>query len=193
MCNSLMRIQRIKTIMIRKLALVSLLSSNLVNVCQASFLPEEIRLGPIKHDIRSGCHHNHEKGYDINAEILWASPDYDILKFIFAPRPHIGTSLNTHGGTNQFYFGITWRFDFLTYLFIEGVFGGDVNSGRKHKKSSRKQALGSKLMFREAVSLGVQFAEHHSLSVMLDHTSNASLGKCNPGLTGLGVRYGYRF
>lgn len=161
---------------------------------QASPWPEEARLGVFKHDVRSGCRHHKEKGADINGELLWKSPDWQAFKWLFSPRPHIGTSINTDRGTNQFYFGLTWRLDFLNVLFIEGAFGGDYNTGeRNYRHNPRKKALGSHFMFREAIELGVQIIPNHSLSLILDHTSNARLAKCNPGLTGIGFRYGVKF
>lgn len=179
--------------MIRKSTLFGLLCIGLQGLACASYLPQEVRLGAFKHDIRSGCRHHYEKGIDVNAELLWESPDIEPLKWIFSPRPHIGTSINTDGGTNQFYFGITWHVDFLEALFAELAFGGDYNTGERYLHNPKKKALGSHIMFREAVEIGARFAQYHSLSVILDHTSNASLANINPGLTGIGLRYGYRF
>jgi len=176
--------------MIRILALLSFFT---IGVSHASFVPEEIRLGYLKHDIKGFnlCRRD-EKGYDVNAELLWASPKNEVFQFLYSPRPHLGFSINTEGGTDQFYAGLTWRYDFLQYLFVEGGFGGEYNTGRTNTASSRKKAIGAKVMFHESVSLGIQVAQH-SISVYLDHTSNASLAKYNPGLTDLGLRYGYRF
>jgi hypothetical protein len=53
--------------------------------------------------------------------------------------------------------------------------------------------LGCRVLFRESLSVGVRFMKHHSLSVMVDHISNAGLCDHNDGLDTLGVRYGYRF
>ena len=97
--------------MFHKIYLFALLLIGFSDISQASYLPEEIRLGALKHDVRSSFRHHYEKGVDINAEFLWASPDLEALRFIFAPRPHIGTSMNTDGGTHQFYFGLTWHVD----------------------------------------------------------------------------------
>lgn len=166
---------------------------SLITSSYASYAPEEMRIGVLRHDVGSGLRHRHEKGYDANLEALWSSPDYAVFKYIFAPKPHLGASLNTRKGSHQFYAGLTWRFDFFSYYFIEGSFGGEVHTGNINKRTRYKQKLGCRLLFRESVSLGVKFKERHSVSLILDHASNASCGKTNPGLTAFGLRYGYRF
>lgn len=152
----------------------------------------EIRAGVLKHDIGGDLGHRHERGYDINAEMLFTAPENAVFDFLFSPRPHLGTSINTRGGSHQFYFGLTWHFDFFEYTFLELSFGGSANTGKRKTPTRRKQALGSNIMFRESVSLGLNLGDRHTLSVILDHTSNASLASRNPGLTGLGLRYGYK-
>jgi lipid A 3-O-deacylase len=175
------------------LAFVSFLTIGTFSYAQANFAPEEIRIGALKHDVKSGLKHAYEKGYDVNAELLWATPKNQFFQFIFSPRPHVGISLNTKKGTHQLYFGVTWRYDFLRHLFAELIIGGGFNTGNLHKRTKHKKALGSHIMFHEGVSLGVQFAPKHSLSLFFDHTSNASLARINTGLTGFGLRYGYQF
>src|SRR5690606_10009999 len=134
----------------------------------------------LKHDIRNGLSHKYEKGYDINAEFLWLSPQFTFFEYIFSPRPHLGASVNTDKGTDQFYLGLTWRVDFLKLLFVEGSLGGEAHNGKLTHKSDHKQALGCRFLFRESVSVGMQITEAHSLSLMLDHASNAGISSHNP-------------
>ena len=150
----------------------------------------ETRLGVMAHDVPifSG---NDEDGVNVNAEILFTSPDF--LKWILAPRPHIGGSFNTAGDTSQAYLGLTWDFDLTDSIFFEFSFGGAVHNGELDDDKMDRKALGCRVLFRESAALGWRFNEHHSLSVMLDHISNASLCDDNEGLDTLGVRYGYRF
>ena len=56
-----------------------------------------------------------------------------------------------------------------------------------------QKSLGCKVLFRESAALGYLVTEKHSLSVALDHISNASLCSSNEGLDALGMRCGYRF
>lgn len=160
---------------------------------QAEAMTEEIRLGVLRHDVKSELKHMYEKGYDVNVEYLFASPCNAFFNAIFSPRPHVGTSINTRGATSQFYAGVTWHFNFFSCLFLEVNFGGETHNGKLKHRSKKRKALGSRLLFREGIALGVQFAPHHSLSILLDHASNARLAKPNPGLTAFGLRYGYLF
>lgn len=157
------------------------------------YTPQELRLGILKHDVAfCGLDHRYEKGYDVNAEILFESPDYSCFRFAFSPRPHLGMSLNTNKGTHQFYLGLTWRIDFLNALFIEATFGGELQTGLIHPVS-REKTLGTRFLFRESASLGAQLNDQLSLSVMMDHASNAGITEKNPGITSIGLRCGYRF
>lgn len=152
----------------------------------------EVRVGVLLHDMGDPFKQRHESGADLNAELLFGSPDNAFFNFLFNPRPHVGVSLNTAGGTTQIYGGITWHFDVFSCLFLEASFGGEGHTGRINNKSSNRQALGARFLFREGVSLGVNMGDHHTVSVMLDHASHAGLGGRNPGLTSLGLRYGYK-
>jgi lipid A 3-O-deacylase len=156
-------------------------------------MTQEIRLGVLRHDVKSELKHMYEEGYDINAEYLFSSPQNAFFDVIFSPRPHLGTSINTRGATSQFYTGLTWHINLCSWLFFELNFGGETHNGKLKHRSKKRKALGSRLLFREGVALGVQFANHHSLSILLDHASNAKLARPNPGLTGFGLRYGYLF
>lgn len=161
--------------------------------CESSRTIDEVRLGLLYHDIKTNLDQRYEKGANVNAEILFNIPDDSVLHYIWSPRPHLGTSINTRGGTSQFYGGLTWHFAIYSPLFFEVSLGGELHNGRTSEKSSKRQALGSQGLFRESVSLGAEFCQNHTLSVMLDHASNASLTSDNPGLTSLGLRYGYKF
>ncbi len=150
---------------------------------------DEVRAGVLSHDVGRAF----EKGQDINAELLFKSPKNAFFDFIWSPRPHLGASINVRGATSQFYGGLTWQWAPWEWLFFEASFGGEVHNGKTSERSALRKALGTRLLFRESIAVGVVFKQKHTLSVMLDHSSNASLANDNPGLTNLGLRYGYRF
>ncbi len=81
----------------------------------------------------------------------------------------------------------------MKYVFLEATFGFGIHNGEVEKLQQRRRALGTRFLFRESLSLGVMIQEKHSVAVIIDHLSNAGLGKFNPGLTNLGMRYGYKF
>ena len=163
----------------------------------AASLVDEVKFGVAHHDI-GVFGSSREDGIDLNAEIRFVSPAF--LAPIFAPRPHLGVHANTAGDTSQVYFGLTWSFtlfrDVLSRgdgFFIDGSLGGAVHNGKLDTERVDRKALGSRILFRESLELGYRFAEVHSISVMLDHISNANLADRNEGLETLGIRYGLKF
>jgi lipid A 3-O-deacylase len=151
---------------------------------------QEIRLGLLLHDAGL-ITVDKEGGFDGNVEVLFDSPD--ALEVIGSPRPHFGASVNSVGDTSQVYAGLTWGWDLTANLFVEGSLGGAIHDGELGKSDPDRRALGSRVLFRESLSLGWRFDASHSLSLMVDHISNANLTRHNAGMDGLGLRYGYRF
>ncbi|MCG6910103.1 MAG: acyloxyacyl hydrolase [Deltaproteobacteria bacterium] len=68
-----------------------------------------------------------------------------------------------------------------------------LHDGELETNGEDKKALGSRLLFRIPVELGLFITDHHGLSIMLDHVSNAYLASPNEGLDTIGFRYTYRF
>lgn len=120
------------------------------------------------------------------------------------PRPHLGGMVNLNGGTNQYYAGLTWHVPFdcpglswdipLENFFMEISLGGEMHNGPLKKPSSKKnRPLGSRLLFRESVSIGLNVGDVNTISIVLDHASNAHLANPNSGLTDIGLQIGYKF
>lgn len=158
---------------------------------------DEARLGLLDHDVPIGGDHI-EEGADLNAEVLFASPA--LLKAILSPRPHLGLTVNTQGGTSYGYAGLTWTATLVDSLFgpADGVFaslglGGAVHSGSDISGDAHRKGLGTRFLFHEYVELGYRITPTYSLSLFLDHISNADLGSHNPGLTNIGLRVSFRF
>lgn len=150
----------------------------------------ELRLGVMAHDM-GALGRQEEDGVNANVEFMFVSPEF--LSAIWSPRPHAGFSVNSSSGTNQAYLGLTWTWKFFEKIFVEGSLGGAYHDGANETNVIGQKSLGCKVLFRESATLGYQATEKHSLSVMLDHISNASLCNSNEGLDTLGMRYGYRF
>lgn len=161
----------------------------------------EIRGGAAWHDLGV-----REGGADINGELLFVTPvparltaDLPPLyRWMLEPRPHIGFSANTEGYTSQGYFGLTWttmlyrdvlrpgdgiRFDFF--------FGGSVNDGKHVTNASDRKSLGGNLLFRVGGEIGYQIDPRWSVSLFLDHESNAGSARANEGMNSLGLRLGF--
>lgn len=150
----------------------------------------EIRLGILKHDV-GPFSSSEESGIDANFEVLFHSPKF--LKFIWAPRPHLGVTFNSDDDTNQAYFGLSWEFDVGRNLFYGLSFGGSFHNGETKTDRIDKKELGCRLLFRESLEVGYRFGGRHAITAFLDHLSNANLCDKNEGLENVGLRYGYRF
>ena len=149
-----------------------------------------------------------EKGIDINPEVNFESPVSDAwaatlppwIRWAVQPRPTIGGEINTDGYTNQAYIGANWAWRLasnvvqpgdgilLGYFFGPGFNDGDIRSSRPDRK-----ALGSHVLFREALDLGYEFAPGWEISAFIDHVSNGGLAKQNQSINDVGGRLGVRF
>jgi len=152
----------------------------------------EVRLGLLAHNI-GPIASAREDGAQINGELRFNPPP--LFEYILSPRPHLGASINTVGETSFLYLGLTWTWDITDSLFLDLSFGGTIHDGwlNSHEPDPDRRLMGSRLLFRESLELGYRFLEHHSLSLMLDHVSNAGLAHKNQGNDDVGLRYGYRF
>ena len=150
----------------------------------------EIRVGALAHDEGPFGRHK-ESGTDGNIEFLFVSPDF--LRLILAPRPQLGVSVNSDGNTSSAYFGLNWEWNAWRGLFLDFSFGGMAHNGFNRTNILDRKELGCHLLFRESLEAGWRFAGRHSLSFLVDHSSNGRLCSKNEGLNDLGVRYGYTF
>lgn len=160
---------------------------------------DEVKAGVVAHDIGFLTHHV-ESGDDVNLEILFTSPD--LLSVIGSPRPHIGADINDAGNTSDGYFGLTWGISLIQnlfrpgdYIFVLGSLGFAGQDGYINTvpdEATRKR-LGSPILFRESADIGYQVTPVISVSAILDHISNANLGKHNAGITSAGARLGVKF
>lgn len=160
-------------------------------------LINEAKVGLEAHDITLGGRHV-ESGADVNLELLFTSPDF--LKFLGAPRPHLGGQINTAGNTDQAYFGLTWGLPLLhsilgtgDALTIYGSLGGAYQDGETNQEVPGRKRLGSPILFRESVELGYQVTPVIGISAIVDHISNANLADHNAGITNAGARIGFKF
>lgn len=152
----------------------------------------ELRLGLLAHNI-GPIASAREDGAQINAELRFKP--LPLFEYILSPRPHLGVSINTTGDTSFLYLGLTWTWNITDALFLDISFGGTIHDGwlTSHEPDPDRRLMGSRLLFRESLELGYRFLDHHSLSLMLDHVSNAGLVDKNQGNDDVGLRYGYRF
>ena len=154
-------------------------------------LLDEIRLGVMAHSVEPG---HSEGGADVNLELLFRRPaiafDNSVADFLFRPRVHVGTSINTIGDTSQVYAGFSWDLRITERLSFEATFGGAWHDGPL--SGSAPDSYGCRLNFRESASLGYALDERWTVYATIAHMSNANLCSHNSGITSAGVRLGYK-
>jgi hypothetical protein len=143
--------------------------------------------GVLAHD-RGVFSSNEEDGVDVNVEIQFAEPRWEVWRRIGSPRPRLGGHVNTGGDTSQAYAGLYWDHYFLDDLFVAAGLGGTVHDGETDRARGEKE-LGSRVLFHLAAEAGWRLADRHAVSIYVDHISNAGLADENEGLDTVGIRY----
>ena len=150
----------------------------------------EIRTGILVHDVPLWSRTRQEGGVDFNGEFIFGFPNYRILSGNL--RTNLGFSLNSRGDTSKIYSGILWEYLWDSGVFLNLGLGAAVHNGELDNSDDNKE-LGSRILFRIPVEIGLRFAGHQGVSIMFDHVSNAYLAEPNEGLDTIGLRYSYRF
>ena len=149
-----------------------------------------IRAGILAHDVAVWSRSSLEGGVDYNVEFIFGSPNYPLFSGIL--RSNLGFSLNSRGDTSKLYSGLLWEYIWESGIFLDLGLGVAIHDGESDH-SDDKKGLGSRLLFRVPIEIGLSFTKHHGLSMMFDHVSNAYLAEPNEGLDTIGLRYTYRF
>ena len=166
------------------------------NKTSVSFI-SEVKTGFANHDV-GFFGRQKEDGIDSSFEFLFREINYNLL-WLGTPRPHIGATINMTGDTSQAYAGVTWDYKLPKRMFFNFSLGLAYHDGDKIHSATNvqtdKKELGSSILFREAVEIGWNFYGKDSISLRLDHISNAHLwGEgTNEGLDTFAVLYGYRY
>ena len=158
----------------------------------------EVKQGVLAHD-RGWFGKNREGfGPDYNFELMFNSPR--ILKKIGAPKPILGLTQTSTGGSSLYYGGITWDANITKNWFVSGTTGIAYTNGLTKlpqgqvPTGDKKIQFGSKWLHRGAVELGWNFYGNDTISLMFSHVSHGSmLDNKNHGMDEFGIRYGYRF
>ena len=151
----------------------------------------EIRVGILAHDVPIWSLSRKESGVDFNAEFIFRWPNYSVLSGIV--HSNLGVTLNNQGDTSKIYSGFLWEYIWQSGIFLDLGLGLAAHDGELETSDDDKKELGSRILFRIPVEIGLLFAKHHGVSIMFAHVSNAYLADPNEGLDTIGLRYAYRF
>ena len=175
----------------------------------------EVKQGILAHD-RGWFGKNREGlGPDYNFELMFNSPGF--LKKIWSPKPVLGLTQTSTGGSSLYYGGITWDANISKNWFVTGTTGIAYTNGLKKLPkgqvpggqicnienetltcytdgNDKKIQFGSKWLHRGAIEVGWNFYGKDTISLMFSHVSHAGLlSDKNHGMDEFGIRYGYRF
>ena len=158
----------------------------------------EIKQGLLAHD-RGWFGENREGfGPDYNFELMFNSPGF--LSKIASPKPVLGLTQTTTGGSSLYYGGFPWDFKLSKIWFFNATTGIAYTNGlTKLPKGQvptgdKKIQFGSEILHRGALEIGWNFYGKDTISLMFSHVSHASLlSDKNHGMDEFGIRYGYRF
>lgn len=162
----------------------------------------ELRFGVLSHDIKFPSRHKmhmpnpfanrYEGGVNLNPEVVFVSPDF--LELIYAPRLHLGATLNTAGDTSSLYGGLNWDTIWDNGVFLEGFWGLAVHNGNLRGGNPDKIEFGSQVVFRLGGETGWRWDDNNGVSLIWEHMSHADMFSTkNQGIDSLGLRYSYRF
>jgi lipid A 3-O-deacylase len=190
------------------LSFIAIVTPSIPEAHAGDGIVHEIKLGFLSADTGIGGT-KIEHGLDVNGEVLFKAPqwlvsadDPEWAKILLAPRPDIGFTANTAGGTSFGYIGLNWTADLAKNIFDDhdGVYfsfgiGGAINNSNLNGDDSgdNNKDMGSRALFHLYAELGYDVTEHINFSVFYEHYSNAGLGSTNPGMNNLGMRMGYKF
>ena len=158
----------------------------------------EVKQGVLAHD-RGWFGKNREGfGPDYNFELMFNSPN--IMKKIGSPKPILGLTQTSTGGSSLYYGGITWDWNMTENWFVTGTTGIAYTNGLKKlpqgqvATGDKKIQFGSQWLHRGAIELGWNFYGNDTISLLFSHVSHGSmLSDKNHGMDEFGIRYGYRF
>ena len=143
----------------------------------------------VAYDVRLGLVQSpqeHENNVGVNAELIFPE-SYTRFEL----RPHVGVNINTTGYTSAIYTGMLVSRKYAEKYLLEASLGFSMHNGRIKRSQARKgRVLGSRLLFRESLSLGYFYNKSDTVSLFIDHISNANIAPPNHGITNLGVRFG---
>jgi len=189
-----------------KASAVVVLLATLLSSAGAHAQVEELRIGILDHDVNvtgNGAG-GKEGGFNIAGEIVFASPDF--LQWAWSPRPYANLSINTEGMTSFGGAGLAWQRNLGNRFFGEFDFGlvyhdgittlsSDPGDPERIRLDATRVILGSDLLFRSVLGMGVHVNDQWDAAVVFEHLSHGQIlaqGR-NEGLDNIGIRISRKF
>lgn len=161
---------------------------------------DELRIGLHAHDVHyTGLpfmvsEWNLDQIEDVSFDVLFTSPDIDVFRWIGAPRPEVGTTINFDGQDSLVHANLTWQLPvFDTPLYLEAALGAAIHDGALTGASAGRKNFGCRVNFYERWGVGMNVSDNATATLTYEHTSNSDLCDANEGLSNFGLRLGWKF
>jgi len=163
---------------------------------------DEVRIGIHAHDVDYTALPSRPGQWDLSEiedlsfDVLFTSPDLDVFRWIGAPRPDLGVTINLDGEDSLAHLGLTWQLPvFDTPFYLEGTFGAAIHNGYLDGSpdTASRHNFGCRVNFYERFGVGANISEQMTATLTYEHTSNNEWCDNNQGLSNFGVRVGWKF
>jgi hypothetical protein len=183
------------------LGVPSALAQNMMAPQPFAGVVDELRIGIQAHDVSYAAlpfklPYDLSQIEDLSFDILFTSPDLDAFRWIGAPRPDLGVTINLDGQDSLAHLGLTWHLPvFDTPFYVEGTFGGAIHNGylTNSPDPERRANFGCRVNFYERYGVGANLSDTMTATLTYEHTSNNGWCDANQGLSNFGVRLGWKF
>ena len=161
---------------------------------------DEVRLGIHAYDVHYAALPFMIDEWDLqavesfSADVLFTTPDADLLRWLGSPRPEVGATINLAGMESLVHAGLTWQLPvFETPFYLEGSFGAALHDGNLFGAPDPQKNFGCRVNFYERFGVGVNASENVTATLTYEHISNNGWSAENDGLSNFGLRVGWKF
>ena len=161
---------------------------------------DELRIGLHAHDVHHAAlpflvgEWDTSRIEDVSFDVLFTSPDIDALRWIGAPRPEIGATLNLAGRDSMVHANLTWQLPvFDTPFYLEAALGAALHDGALTNADPGRKNFGCRVNFYERWGVGAHISDNATATLTYEHTSNNGWCEANDGLSNVGLRLGWKF
>lgn len=185
---------------LKRLGLAALLALSASPAVAQENIVSEVRLGVFAHAAHPGwipwdpTKFNVDQIEDIAFEVLFRSPDIDAFRWIGAPRPNFGVTVNLDGQESMAHLALTWQTHVLdSPVFIEGTLGAAIHNGILMGTFGKMRPQGCRVQIYTAAGIGIDLNDQFTATLAYEHMSNLTLCNANYGLSNLGIKIGAKF
>jgi len=173
---------------------------------------DELRVGVVKHDIEGIGAGVTGKESGAALHVQYVADAFDGPNWFLSPRPYLGGNIHLDGKTSFGSGGLAWRARFAERWRFDIALGLAIHDGeteipdaepglpleeneRRIRENSENIEFGSRVLFRQELSLGYEASEAWAAEIFFEHLSHGNIlsDGANEGLNNIGLRVARRF